>query len=292
MTRLQVAVVQSGSCGPDPAENVDRLIGLFEDAAVPGTDLVVFSELCTTPYFAGTRNPAWYDWAEPVPGPTTARFAEAARRLGSAVIFGMYERTPAGEPYNSAVVIDRHGQLVPGQLPDGGTIPAYRKVAIPSVASGDVNVDEKFYFKPGNGPAVFDVAGTRLGIVICYDRSFPELWQALVHQGAQVIVPVVSSLGWREGLFTQELAIRAFETQCWVVAANRGGKEVHDGVEASFFGLSCVIDPAGTVVDQALPHSQPELLRATLDLEAVTRQRRSFPLARDKRWELYRFLTA
>ena len=76
------------------------------------------------------------------------------------------------------------------------------------------------------------MAGVRLVIVICYDRSFPELWQALVRLGAEMIVPVVSSLGWREQRFVDELSIRAFETQTWVVAANRGGKETHAGVTA------------------------------------------------------------
>ena len=88
-------------------------------------------------------------------------------------------------------------------------MPAYRKTFVPSVVTSDIDVDEKFYFAPGPGPCVFDVAGVRLGIVICYDRSFPELWQSLVRMGAEVIVPVVSSLGWREQRFVDELAIRA-----------------------------------------------------------------------------------
>lgn len=287
MTSLRVVVVQSGSCTQDKAANVDRLVALVDEAAAAGADLVVLPELATTPYFAGTRDPRWYEWAETIPGPTTERFAEAARRNGTAIIVGMFERTAAGALHNSAVVIDATGAIVPGVRPDGSTLPAYRKTFVPSVVTSDIDVDEKFYFAPGQGPCTFDVAGVRLGIVICYDRSFPELWQALVRLGAKVIVPVVSSLGWREQRFVDELSIRAFETQTWVVAANRAGPEEHNGVSASFFGSSCIIDPTGEVVARAPAHVQPEVLRATIDLDAVAHQRAYFPLGRDKRWDLF-----
>lgn len=82
-------------------------------------------------------------------------------------------------------------------------------------------------------------------------------------------------------------AIRAFETQTWVVAANRSGVESHSGVTASCFGCSCIIDPTGEVIAKAPAHTQPEFLRANLDLDAVTHQRAYFPLGRDKCWELF-----
>ena len=287
MTTLRVAIIQSGECGQDKERNVARLVGLIDVAAAGGVDLVVLPELCTTPYMAATRDSQWYSWAETIPGPTTDAFAEAARRNDTAIIAGMYERTAAGVLYNSAVVIDRAGDLVQGTRPDGSTVPAYRKTFVPSVVTSDIDVDEKFYFAPGPGPCVFDVAGVRLGIVICYDRSFPELWQSLVRMGAEVIVPVVSSLGWREQRFVDELAIRAFETQTWVLAANRGGKETHAGLTHSFFGASCVIDPSGEVIERAPAHCQPEFILTEIDIDAVSRQRAYFPLQRDKRWELF-----
>jgi beta-ureidopropionase len=287
MTPMRIGIVQSGGCGPDKSANIQRLLGLVDQAATDGTDLLVLPELCTTPYFAATRDPQWYHWAETVPGPATDAFCAAAKRNGTALIFGMYERTPAGALYNSAVVIDRDGHLVPGVRPDGSTIPAYRKTFVPSIVTSDIDVDEKFYFSPGDGPCTFDVAGIRLGIVICYDRSFPELWQSLVRLGAEMIVPVVSSMGWREQRFIDELAIRAFETQTWVVASNRAGNETHADISASFFGSSCVIDPTGEVVARAPAHSEPEILRVQIDMDAVQRQRDYFPLGRDKRWHLF-----
>lgn len=287
MTDLRVAIVQSGDCGQDKELNVKRLLEHVDTAAASGTDLIVLPELSTTPYMAATRDAQWYKWAETIPGPTTELFCEAAARHNTALIFGMYERTESGAMYNSAVVIDKDGSVVPGVRPDGSTIPAYRKTFLPSVVTSDIDVDEKFYFTPGQGPCVFDVCGTKLGIVICYDRSFPELWQSLVRLGAELIVPVVSSLGWREHRFIAELSIRAFETQTWVVASNRAGTETHAGNTASFFGASCIIDPTGEVVEQAPAHSQPEFVHATIDLDQVAVQRAYFPLGRDKRWDLF-----
>jgi N-carbamoylputrescine amidase len=287
MNELRVSIVQSGGCGQDQAENVERLVGLIDEASAGGADLVVLPELATTPYMGATRDSQWYQWATTVPGPVTDRFADAAQRNGTAVIVGMYERSLSGNLYNSAVVIDADGNIVHGVRPDGSTIPAYRKTFLPSLVTTDIDVDEKFYFSPGDGPCVFDVARVRLGIVICYDRSFPELWQSLVRLGAEVIVPVVSSMGWREQRFVDELSIRAFETQTWVIASNRGGKETHAGLTNSFFGCSCVIDPTGEVVARAPAHSEPELVRTTIDLDAVALQRARFPLGRDKRWDLF-----
>ncbi len=287
MTDLRVSIVQSGSCSQDQDENVERLVGLIDEASSGGADLVVLPELSTTPYMAATRDAQWYRWAQTIPGPATDAFADAAKRNGTAVIVGMYERAESGNLYNSAVVIDSGGNVVHGVRPDGSTVPAYRKTFVPSVVTSDIDVDEKFYFSPGDGPCVFEVAGVKLGIVICYDRSFPELWQSLVRLGAEVIVPVVSSLGWREQRFVEELAIRAFETQTWVIASNRGGEETHAGLTHSFFGASCIIDPTGEVIERAPAHSQPELVRATIDIDEVAKQRAYFPLGRDKRWDLF-----
>jgi N-carbamoylputrescine amidase len=287
---LTVAVVQSGGCTADVSTNVDRLVELVEQAVQPETDLVVLPELCTAPYFCMTRDASRSAYAEPITGPTVARFAELARRLDVAVMFGLYERNEDGSLYNSAVLIDRRGDLVRPRALDGRDRPAYRKMSIPDVSSPDLDTDEKFYFKPGPEPVAFDLDGTRLGCVICYDRSFPEYWLAARALGAEVVVALVSSFGWRDQRFVEELSIRAFETQTWVVAANRGGEETFAGRTTSFFGRSCVIDPTGTVVAEAPAHRAPEFLHATLDLGLVTESRTRFPVARDRRADVFELL--
>lgn len=280
---LHVAIVQSGQATDDLDLNLKTLLELFEEAATPETDLVVFPELATTPYFCGTRDQRFSPWAQPIPGPVSDAFGQAARRLDTAVVFGTYETTGTGALYNSAVVIDRDGELVHGRDLAGRAEPAYRKMSIPANNHGGVDVDEKFYFTPGPGPLVFELLGTRFACVICYDRSFPEHWMAARAMGAEVMLTLVSSLGFREQLFTAELQVRALETQLWVLAANRGGAEECNGSTSSYFGLSCVVNPAGDVVVQAPAHSAGDVIRTVIDLQDVPDQRAVFPLGRDRR---------
>lgn len=279
---VNVAVVQSGSIPQDRPEAVDRLLGLFREAATPGTDVVLFSELATTPYFGLTGDDAYRSWAEPVPGPTTAAFAAAAAELGVGVIFGMYERAVDGTAYNSAVVIDAEGEIVPGRAMDGTELPCYRKTSIPQGSGTGFPVDEKQFFEPGVGPLLFEAFGLRFSCLICYDRSFPEYWEAARTLGAEAVFVLVSSFGTREGLFLQELQIRAKDAQCWTVAANRAGEETLAGRSVSAFGLSCLVTPHGVLVDSAPAHVQPWILRGEIDLDHLAEIRRSFPYHRDK----------
>jgi beta-ureidopropionase len=283
---LEVAVVQAGQTPADGGAALDELIALFEQAA-EGADLVVFPELATTPYFCGVRNDSRKAWAEPVPGPATARFAEAAKRLGTAVVFGLYE--DAGDAqYNSAVLIDADGTLVHGTDVHGDSVATYRKTSIPTNELSDV--DEKHYFAPGSGPVVFDALGTRFGMLICYDRSFPEYWLASRAAGAEVMLVLVSSMGFRETLFTQELQVRALETQTWVVAPNRGGEETVDGKTVSYFGRSSIVSPRGELVVSAPAHVAGPVIRATVDVAEVAAAREDFPLGRDRQPGVFRYL--
>lgn len=285
-TPKNVAIAQTGGLVGELQPDVAALLEMFHAAAVPGTDLVVFPELCTTPYFGATGNDAYKAWAEPVDGPTVQLFAGTARALGTAVILGFYELGADGERYNAAVVIDADGAIVSGVNLDGDVVRTYRKTSIPKSLVADVPVNEKYFFVEGSGPALFEVAGMRIACLICYDRSFPEYWMGSLALGADVVVPLVSSLGTREELFLPELRVRAMETQTWVLAANRGGEETLDGRTVSYFGLSCIVDPAGTLVAHLPAHRHGQILRATIDLADVAAARAAFPLSRDRQPDL------
>jgi beta-ureidopropionase len=271
--------------------DLSRLGALVREAAVPGTDLVVLPELSTTPYFAGAPYDERYEaWAEHVPGPTTERIGALCRERDTAIAFGMLESSDDGHLYNSLVFLDRTGTLVPGRLADGRQAPAYRKVTAPKVTSPTLTVDEAAYCTPGPGPMVFDVDGVRYGALICYDRAFSEVWMGNRKLGADVVVAAVSSLGWREQLFVDDLRLRAMEFGVFVVASNRGGKERCGGIEQSYFGRSCVIAPDGEVLAEAEAHVQPAVVRAELDLTRVERARATWPVWDDRRPELFEFV--
>jgi beta-ureidopropionase len=289
--QLRVSVVQSGSCSEDLAANTAGLLQTFRDEAAKGVDLVVFPELATAPYFCATSKDArFWDWAETVPGPTTDAFAKVAAETGTAVCFGIYERTEEGVHYNAAPLIDGTGAFVPGTLPDGSTQRAFRKLAIPKVETPTLTTDEKHWYGPGAGPCIFELNGIRVAVLICYDRSFSEHWMAATHMGAELIIVVVSSFGWRSELFVPELRIRGMESGCWVVAANRGGPEVVNGQTLTFFGQSCVIDPNGTILALAPADEAGHVIHATVDTSALAEARRTWPIQNDRRPEVFRFM--
>lgn len=288
---MRIAVIQSGNCSPSVPDNLAMLGDLVRQAAQPGRDLILLPELCTTPYFAsGPFDPDAADWAEPVGGPSTQAFAALAREVDSAIGFGMAERAPDGTVYNSLVLLDRRGDLVEGVGPQGERYPAFRKLSAPSVFAGTLTVDEASYCTPGPGPMVFDLDGIRFGALICYDRAFSEVWLANRHMGADVILAPVSSFGWRESLFVDDLRLRAMEVGVFVVAANRAGEETHKGHLTDYFGRSCIIAPSGTVLAEAPAHEQPRIIEAVLDMSELAKARELWPVWNDRRPQLYRFL--
>ena len=288
---LKVAVVQSGGCGPSVPENLAALAVLVQQASHKGRDLVLLPELCTTPYFAsGPFDPEAQKWAEPVDGPTTKFFSDIARKTSTALAFGMAERGADGIVYNSLVLLDSRGYLVEGVGPHGERYQTFRKLTAPSVFSGDLRVDEAAYCKPGPSPMTFDLDGVRLGALICYDRAFSEVWLANRHLGAQVVIAAVSSFGWRESLFVDDLRLRAMEVGVFVIAANRAGLENHRGHVTDYFGRSCIIAPSGEVLAEAKAHQQPEIISAELNLSELDKARSLWPVWDDRRPDLYRFM--
>ncbi|MFF0816871.1 carbon-nitrogen hydrolase family protein [Rhodococcus sp. NPDC003318] len=292
---LDVAIIQAGELTEDIPGNLARLAGLIRGAAEPdssgtGPDLVVLPELVTTPYFCTSHEVDRTGWAQTIPGPATDLFGDLARELGCAIAFGMFERTGHDLTHNSVVLIDGAGEVVTWRTPDGGAVPAYRKLSLPASMVGDVDIDEKYHFAPGQSPVTADLLGARFGCVVCYDRTFPENWAVARALGADVVLAIVSSLGSREDLFLSELQTRALESQVWIVAANRAGPETLNGTTVDYFGLSCVIAPNGEIVAQAQAHTAGEIVRLTIDLDAVSATRASFPLARDRRPDVLRLL--
>ncbi|RMF52809.1 MAG: carbon-nitrogen hydrolase family protein, partial [Bacteroidetes bacterium] len=108
---MKIALIQQQPTA-DPAANVRRGLAALEEAAAAGADLVVYPELAFTPFFPQHRHhPAARAWAEPVPGPTTGAFQEAARRLGVVVVLNQYERD-GDHAYDTSPVIDADGRLL------------------------------------------------------------------------------------------------------------------------------------------------------------------------------------
>lgn len=291
---VDAMVVQNGPATVDTQKNVEDNIRLIRDHVGDKTpDVILLSELSSTQYFCGFNDPKLFDLAEPIDGPSVHKFQELARELNANILFPFYEKgTVKGEYFNSVAVIGRDGELVQGDLPGGGHVRVYRKCHIPDQYSYSPGLNERYYFKAGPGLATFDTDFGRIGILICYERSFPEAWRVLALQGAEVLfVPVAAWGPNRSASWAHELRTAAIQNGLFVVASNKGGEELTEGPVRHFYGGSRIITPLGEVTVEASMGEGPEVLRGELDMDLVRQHGVRYTFFRDRRPELYRSLS-
>ncbi|MCM8749263.1 nitrilase/cyanide hydratase and apolipoprotein N-acyltransferase [Thermomicrobiaceae bacterium CFH 74404] len=223
LERYAVAAIQFEPEFGEKEENIRRLLGLVDEAARQGARLIVTPEMATTGY-------CWYDreeirpHVEPIPGPTTERFAQVARERGCYVVVGMPEvASETGIFYNSAALVG-----------PAGLVGVYRKT--------HSYISEPKWAKDGDlGLPVWHTPLGRLGILICMDADYFEPARLLALQGADVLCFPTNWL--EEKSPSAAWMARAFENGCYLIAANRYGCE--RGVQ--FSGGSAVLDPDGSI---------------------------------------------
>lgn len=299
---VKVTAIQLGARTENIKENVATLLRQIDKASQEKPDFIFFDELSTTPYMPVVRDPKYFELAEPVPGPTTEAVAEKAKKYECCILLPLFEKGAIeGIYYNSVVVIGPNGKLIEGELPNGKTRKTFSKIHIPEIHVPTLQVDEKFYFKSGEGIPIFRTPKATIGTLICYDRRFPEGWRTLALQGAEIAFLPADVPAWVPSdqpeaaakaaatsgdMFISELRTRALENLFYLAACNKGCFELFAGVKTLFFGMSCIINPSGGVIAQA-PANEPAILSATIDLEVVWKTRRALPLYKDRKPEVY-----
>ena len=225
-------------------------------------------------YFCPAQDPHWYDMAEAVPGPTTEKMAQYAKKYRMAMVVPVYEREQAGVYYNTAAVYDA----------DGTYLGKYRKNHIPHTSG----FWEKYYFKPGNlGYPVFQTRFAKVGVYICYDRHFPEGARALGLNGAEIVmIPSATSRGLSEYLWRIEQVSHAVANGYYVGTINRVGIEKEIG-DDDFYGQSYFVDPRGQFVGDVGSAHDEELIIRDLDLDRITEVRQTWQFYRDRRPDAY-----
>jgi predicted amidohydrolase len=268
---MRIAVLQVNSKN-DKEANVREALRLLELAAERGADVAVLPENVN---YLGPKE-GLLRAAEEIPGPTSERFAAKARELGVWILAGSIPEVSeyADHNYNTSLLIDRQGAIVA----------RYRKIHLFDVEiSGNVSAQESATVAPGEEVVTADVEGHTVGLSICYDLRFPELYRELALRGAEIVfVPAAFTLYTGKDHWTTLLRARAIENQCFVVAAGQIG--THEP-NMSCYGRSTIIDPWGTVLAQA-----PDgvgIADADLDLDRVAEIRRQLPSLSNRRPDVY-----
>jgi N-carbamoylputrescine amidase len=282
MPAIRLGLVQM-RCRPQPQENLSQALEAAREAARRGATLVCLPELFLTPYFCQTEDPACFDLAEPIPGPTTEALARLAVETGMVVVGSVFERRLPGVYHNSAVVLDADGSLAG----------LYRKMHIPD----DPLYYEKYYFAPGD--LGFGATATRvgqIGTLVCWDQWFPEAARLCALAGAELLL-YPTAIGWhpREKAELGQDQYDAWQTVqrghaiangVFVAAVNRVGHEgpAHGGLE--FWGGSFVCDPFGRILHRCSQDGE-EVAVVECDLRLVEQTRRHWPFLRDRRIDAY-----
>jgi N-carbamoylputrescine amidase len=275
---VPVGLVQM-RCGEERDANLAKAASRVEEAAGRGARIVCLQELFRAPYPCQSEDPARFDWAEPIPGPSTEALGKVAARAGVAVVASLFERRAAGVYHNTAVALD----------PEGRIAGLYRKMHVPD----DPLYYEKFYFAPGDtGFPTFELGAARASLLVCWDQWFPEAARLAALGGAQILF-YPTAIGWQfgEGEAVERAQHDAWETAqrahaiangVFVVAVNRVGREG----AIRFWGQSFVADPFGRVIARAST-TEEEVLVVPCDLEEIERTRRLWPFLRDRRIDAY-----
>ena len=273
MRTVRAALIQA-QANMSKQEAIDKHIKMIADAAGSGAQVVGLQEIFHGPYFCAEQDPKWYDTAEPEDGPTVSRMREVAREHGIVLIVPWYEEEQPGVYYNAACVIER----------DGTILGKYRKTHIPQVGPC---FWEKFYFKPGNlGYPVWDTSVGRIGLIICYDRHFPEVARELGLEGAELVFnPSATVESLSRYLWELEQPAHAVANGFWIAASNRVGVEAPLN-NNKFYGSSYFCSPRGKIIAQA-SDSEDEVLVADLDLDEIREVRNTWQFFRDRRPETY-----
>lgn len=265
---MRVALCQT-TCGEDVAANERQVFGLLEQAMALDVDLVALPEVWPRQGSATLIREA----AEPIPGPRTDRLAEVARRHHVWVHGGSVLERDGDRVFNTAVLFEREGALVA----------TYRKIHLfDADPPGAVPSRESAVFSAGDQVVTAETEFGRVGLSICYDVRFPELYRALAVQGATILfVPAAFRLETGVDHWAPLLRARAIEDQAFVIAAAQWGSWGPPGRERRNFGHSLVADPWGRVIAEA-PDGVGVTL-AELDLDEIHRVREMLPALRHRR---------
>jgi predicted amidohydrolase len=257
---MKIAIYQGAGVLGRVDENLELIRRSAVSAARQGAELIIFPEMFLTGYNVGD---AVFELAETPTGPSAQKAGQIAREANIALLYGYPERS-ADRVYNSAVLIRRQGSVLAN----------YRKTHL-------YGRDENRLFHKGDSLLLANLAGLKIGILICYDVEFPEAVRSLTAAGADFIAVPTALMKPYCRIAHHVVAARAYENEVYVAYVNRCGVEGR----LEYCGLSCVIGPDGDEIIRAA--ADEALLFADIDPAVMDKVRNENPVLIDRRPELY-----
>jgi len=273
---LRVAVVQMNS-RDDKAANLATAFDLIDRAAGGGARFVSLPEVW--PYLgpSGGERAA----AEPIPGPTVDRLAERAKAHGIYLHAGSMLEVRPGEPrlFNTTVVFDPNGEI----------ITRYSKIHMFDVSLDGVGgYQESENVAPGDEIVTCEIDGVTVGLAICYDLRFPELFRILALRGAEAIMlPAAFTMTTGKDHWETLIRARAIENGVYMIAPAQVGSFSDGSGERWSYGRSLIVDPWGTVL--ATAPDAPTVIAAEIDVARVRAVRRQVPSLTNRMPDRYRW---
>lgn len=284
MRDLIAACVQPPPGGVTTPEHVDDVLG----RAAGHVELAVCAELGTTPYFPLETDSRDADTPVLVDGPELAAFGAVARRHGTYLAVGVH-LADGRRRYNAAVLLGPDGKPATGRTSRGGTARDYRKVHLCDVQLPGSSFCETAYFDAGDSYVVWNTPFGCVGMLICYDRHFPEAWLAVRELGAEIVcVPTTSGMH-MEPSFIAEIQAMSLQQSVYALVTNRVGVEElrTSGRRTEFLGGSCITGPFGEILAAAAYREDEPLVQAWLELEPLERIRLAHQFHEHRRPDTY-----
>ncbi|RKZ98490.1 MAG: carbon-nitrogen hydrolase family protein [Gammaproteobacteria bacterium] len=268
--KSHIGVVQMNS-SDNIEENLTFAQAKIQQAEAEGIDLIAFPE---TFLYISHDHDEKHRVAQTLEGQIVQTFQDYASKYDLSILLGsIYEKIPSDKErlYNTSILINRQGEL------NG----VYRKIYMCDAPALGYNESEGI--KPGDTPVVVDHEIGKIGLSICYDLRFPELYRDLTAKGAEIIfVPAAFFLYTGKHHWLPLLIARAIENQVYIVAPNQWGEHYEGRIS---YGSSVVIDPWGSVVCCA--PERPDLVSTMIDLTYLRDVRANMPILNHGRPEVY-----
>ncbi|KAK4284052.1 hypothetical protein QN277_000931 [Acacia crassicarpa] len=271
ISSVRVAAAQMTSVN-DLAANFATCSRLVKEAALAGAKLLCFPEAFS---FVGAKDGDSVNIAEPLDGPIMQKYCCLARKSSIWLSLGGFQERGSDDDHlcNTHVVVDDTGKIRS----------CYRKIHLFDVdVPGGRVYKESSFTEAGKDIVAVDSPIGRLGLTVCYDLRFPELYQLLrfQHEAQVLLVPSAFTKVTGQAHWEILLRARAIETQCYVIAAAQAGK--HNDKRESY-GDTLIIDPWGTIVGRLPDRLSTGIAMADIDLSLVDSVREKMPIAKQRK---------